>query len=29
MALVGWVSYARLIRAQMLVLKNADYAWPP
>ena len=22
MALVGWVSYARLIRAQMLVLKN-------
>ena len=26
MALVGWVSYARLIRAQMLVLKNADYA---
>jgi peptide/nickel transport system permease protein len=26
MALVGWVSYARLIRAQMLVLKNQDYA---
>ena len=26
MALVGWVSYARLIRAQMLVLKNRDYA---
>lgn len=26
MALVGWVSYARLIRAQMLVLKGADYA---
>jgi len=26
MALVGWVSYARLIRAQMLVLKTADYA---
>jgi peptide/nickel transport system permease protein len=26
MALVGWVSYARLIRAQMLVLKNSDYA---
>lgn len=26
MALVGWVSYARLIRAQILVLKNADYA---
>ena len=26
MALVGWVSYARLIRAQMLVLKNHDYA---
>ncbi|TCU15942.1 ABC transporter permease [Rhizobium sullae] len=26
MALVGWVSYARLIRAQMLTLKNADYA---
>lgn len=25
-ALVGWVSYARLIRAQMLVLKNHDYA---
>lgn len=25
MALVGWVSYARLIRAQVLVLKNADY----
>ncbi|MFI0845920.1 ABC transporter permease [Mesorhizobium sp. IMUNJ 23232] len=25
MALVGWVSYARLIRAQMLVLKNHDY----
>ncbi len=26
MALVGWVSYARLIRAQILVLKNNDYA---
>ncbi|HEY6631375.1 MAG TPA: ABC transporter permease [Rhizobiaceae bacterium] len=26
MALVGWVSYARLIRAQVLVLKSADYA---
>lgn len=26
MALVGWVSYARLIRAQVLVLKNSDYA---
>lgn len=26
MALVGWVSYARLIRAQILVLKNVDYA---
>jgi peptide/nickel transport system permease protein len=26
MALVGWVSYARLIRAQILVLKNTDYA---
>ncbi|MBY2910210.1 MULTISPECIES: ABC transporter permease [Rhizobium] len=26
MALVGWVSYARLIRAQMLVLKGSDYA---
>jgi peptide/nickel transport system permease protein len=26
MALVGWVSYARLIRAQMLVLKHHDYA---
>lgn len=26
MALVGWVSYARLIRAQILILKNADYA---
>ncbi len=26
MALVGWVSYARLIRAQILVLKSADYA---
>ncbi len=25
MALVGWVSYARLIRAQMLVLKKSDY----
>lgn len=24
-ALVGWVSYARLIRAQFLVLKNADF----
>lgn len=26
MAIVGWVSYARLIRAQILVLKNSDYA---
>lgn len=26
MALVGWVSYARLIRAQILILKNADFA---
>jgi peptide/nickel transport system permease protein len=26
MALVGWVSYARLIRAQILVLKSSDYA---
>ncbi|ULR42274.1 ABC transporter permease [Rhizobium sp. K102] len=26
MALVGWVSYARLIRSQMLVLKSSDYA---
>lgn len=26
MALVGWVSYARLIRAQFLVLKHADFA---
>ncbi|RWE53175.1 ABC transporter permease [Mesorhizobium sp.] len=26
MALVGWVSYARLIRAQILVIKNSDYA---
>jgi peptide/nickel transport system permease protein len=26
MALVGWVSYARLIRAQILVLKSADFA---
>jgi len=26
MALVGWVSYARLIRAQVLVLKHTDYA---
>lgn len=26
MALVGWVAYARLIRAQVLVLKNSDYA---
>jgi len=26
MALVGWVSYARLIRAQFLVLKNSDFA---
>lgn len=26
MALVGWVSYARLIRARMLVLKGADFA---
>jgi len=26
MALVGWVSYARLIRTQFLVLKTADFA---
>jgi peptide/nickel transport system permease protein len=26
LTLVGWVSYARLIRAQILVLKTADYA---
>lgn len=26
MALVGWVSYARLIRVQFLVLKNTDFA---
>jgi peptide/nickel transport system permease protein len=26
MALVGWVTYARLVRAQILVLKTADYA---
>ncbi len=26
MALVGWVSYARLIRAQILVLKTKDFA---
>lgn len=26
MALVGWVSYARLIRAQILVLRSSDYA---
>lgn len=26
MALVGWVSYARLIRAQVLILKSADFA---
>jgi peptide/nickel transport system permease protein len=26
MALVGWVSYARLVRAQILVLKTADFA---
>ncbi|MDU9391190.1 ABC transporter permease [Pseudomonas sp. zfem002] len=26
MALVGWVSYARLIRAQILVLKESDFA---
>ena len=26
MALVGWVSYARLVRAQILVLKSSDYA---
>jgi peptide/nickel transport system permease protein len=25
-ALVGWVSYARMVRAQILVLKTADYA---
>lgn len=25
-ALVGWVSYARLIRAQILVIKTSDYA---
>jgi peptide/nickel transport system permease protein len=26
MALVGWVSYARLVRSQVLVLKHADFA---
>ncbi len=26
MALVGWVSYARLIRSQILVLKESDFA---
>ncbi len=26
MALVGWVSYARLIRAQILILKESDFA---
>ena len=26
MTLVGWVSYARLIRAQILILKSADFA---
>ncbi|WP_090670733.1 ABC transporter permease [Aureimonas jatrophae] len=26
MALVGWVSYARLVRAQILVLKSSDFA---
>ncbi|MDQ0474355.1 peptide/nickel transport system permease protein [Labrys wisconsinensis] len=26
MALVGWVSYARLVRAQLLVLRHADFA---
>ncbi len=26
MAIVGWVSYARLVRAQILVLKHSDYA---
>ncbi|QXH37254.1 ABC transporter permease [Pseudomonas muyukensis] len=26
MALVGWVSYARLIRSQILVLKHSDFA---
>jgi peptide/nickel transport system permease protein len=26
MALVGWVSYARLVRAQLLVLREADFA---
>jgi peptide/nickel transport system permease protein len=25
LALVGWVSYARLVRAQFLVIKNADF----
>lgn len=25
LALVGWVSYARLIRSQVLILKNADF----
>ena len=25
MALVGWVSYARLVRAQMLVLKSSEF----
>ena len=26
MALVGWVSYARLVRSQLLVLREADFA---
>jgi peptide/nickel transport system permease protein len=26
MAMVGWVSYARLVRAQVLTLKSADFA---
>ena len=26
MAVVGWVTYARIVRARILVLKNADYA---
>jgi peptide/nickel transport system permease protein len=26
MALVGWVSYARLVRAQVLILKGSDFA---
>jgi peptide/nickel transport system permease protein len=26
MGLVGWVSYARLVRAQMLILKGSDFA---